>query len=302
MTANLVVTTIITPEQAAVMLAETAYVGQRRIRPGHVAFLADEMRRGNFKPRTLIVVARVNDHQQLLDGQHRLSAVVASGIPQTFLVSYEDYTEDETKTAYIRIDQGLTRTAIDKYAVLELHTELDLSFTQVNKLAAACRFVLAGFQRGGHERVHDDEMLRLMRFYAEACRQFYNDIRGVSYNYKNCERAATLGLALVTYHDTPDAQKTAEFWIAAASGEGLAAGDARLLAFRHITQTGMIGGGATNNAKVVTPSYSIRFLAKCYNSWMTGEERRSVALRDGDERKPFLIYGTPFDGKSERTK
>jgi len=298
MTFNLVVSTIITPEQATVMLAETAYEGQRKLRSGHVVFLAEEMRRGNFKPRTLLVVGRLNGHQQLLDGQHRLNAVVASGMAQEFLISYEDYTEEEIKAAYIRIDQGLTRTAIDKYAVLGLHEELGLTFWQVNKLAAACRFISFSFSHKpsavGKTRVHDDDLLRLMRLYASECRQYYADIQGISYNIKVAERAATMSLALVTYKNTPNKERTREFWRGTVSGEGLIVGDPRLLAFRHITQFGMHGGGATG--KTVSPMYSVRYLAKCYNSWMAGEERRA-AMMTGSDTSPFSIFGTPFDGK-----
>lgn len=302
MSSNIVVSTTITPEQATVMLAETAYEGQRKLRSGHVVFLAEEMRRGNFKPRTLLVVGRINGHQQLLDGQHRLNAVVASGLAQEFLISYEDYTEEEIKNAYIRIDQGLTRTAIDKYAVLGLHEELSLTFSQVNKLAGACRFISYRFCRkpsiAGNTRVHDDELLALMRQYANECRNYYADIHGISYNYKASERAATLALALITYKDTPNRDRTVTFWTGSVSGENLQVGDPRLLAFRHITQIGMHGGGASSS-KTVSPMFSIRYLAKCYNSWMIGEERRSIILSSGGELAPLFVYGTPFDGKEK---
>ncbi len=59
--------------------------GQRRLRPAHVDFLAREMREERWKYNGDSI--RFDENDKLIDGQHRLSAVVLSGKSIRFLVA-----------------------------------------------------------------------------------------------------------------------------------------------------------------------------------------------------------------------
>jgi len=99
---------VITPEMASDLLARN-YEDNRNIRPSYVAQLANVMRQGRYvsqNGQTIVVGA---DDGILYDGQHRLSAVVESGIPQPFIVAYIL----DGKNAYKTIDNGTRREAAD---------------------------------------------------------------------------------------------------------------------------------------------------------------------------------------------
>lgn len=296
MSSNTVVCTTITPERAATILAETGNETQRHLRQHHVTFLADEMRRGRFKQRTLIVIGwdKERGRHMLLDGQHRLMAVVKSDLPQEFLISYEDYqSTDSARRAYTVIDQGMRRTPYDKFSALGLTDRFGMSAELMNKFAAACKFIMMNF---GSSKVfvHDDDLVGMMNFYAAGCQMYHDDIYNKAVDRPAMLRAATLGVVLPCY-TSPHREKARVFWTGAASGFDMGEGDLRMLAFRHIISTGM-PGRTHNKRKMVRAAYSARYLARCYSLWMVGEQRSFVKIED--ETGPMFIFGTPYNGKS----
>lgn len=92
------------PDRASEMLAHM-YQKQRNQRPGWVSRLAGEMKAHKFKLSCDAVVL-VGD--ELMNGQHRLSAVVESKTTQPFLVL-----RTEDKKIYEIIDSGIKRTVAD---------------------------------------------------------------------------------------------------------------------------------------------------------------------------------------------
>jgi hypothetical protein len=71
-----------TPEKASKVLKDSN-THNRKVTEGHVKALADQMRQGAWLPGTSIMFGAKNI---LLDGQHRLRAVVASNTSQFFVV------------------------------------------------------------------------------------------------------------------------------------------------------------------------------------------------------------------------
>ena len=74
----------ITPERATQILA-TQNTGNRSISRRHVAVLAEEIKAGRWKLNGDTICF---NGSRLIDGQHRLSAIAASGIPVESLVVY----------------------------------------------------------------------------------------------------------------------------------------------------------------------------------------------------------------------
>lgn len=74
----------ITPERATQILA-TQNTGNRTISRRHVAVLAEEIKAGRWKLNGDTICF---NGSRLIDGQHRLSAIAASGIPVESLVVY----------------------------------------------------------------------------------------------------------------------------------------------------------------------------------------------------------------------
>lgn len=96
---------IVGPERARQLL-KTYRVDYRKERPTHRSTLARDMKNGfwNFDGSPI----RIDENGNLIDGQHRLSAVEESGIPQLFL-----FVGNLPEKAYDTIDQGLARTYAD---------------------------------------------------------------------------------------------------------------------------------------------------------------------------------------------
>lgn len=120
----------ISPDLARDLLAKNPH--NRNLRVRRVEQLAGAMTRGEWVFNGDAI--RIADSGMLLDGQHRLAAIVRSGIPQTMLVvSGLPAITQET------MDSGAKRSAGD---ILKLRGEKD-----VNRLAAITRIVLSYEQR-----------------------------------------------------------------------------------------------------------------------------------------------------------
>lgn len=116
----------ITPEQALEYL--TANVHNRSVRPKRVNRYATEMRNGQW--RLTGEAIKFDRTGKLVDGQHRLLAVLESERACEFLV-----VRGVEEEAFDVLDNGLTRTYGD---MLKAN-----GFTDVNVLAAAARLVLS---------------------------------------------------------------------------------------------------------------------------------------------------------------
>lgn len=93
---------VITPEIARNMLTDN--VRNRILRRKHVARLATSMRRGEWK-LTHQGIAYSSDGE-LIDGQHRLHAIILAGVPVKMMISFG--VDD-----FIAIDRGASRSVSD---------------------------------------------------------------------------------------------------------------------------------------------------------------------------------------------
>ena len=100
--------TTITPEMAKEML-EHNYEGNRNMRKTYVAQLANVMKSGRYMSENGQTIVMGEDDGVLYDGQHRLAAIVQSGVSQTMLV----VRIVDGKEVYKTIDNGTKRTAGD---------------------------------------------------------------------------------------------------------------------------------------------------------------------------------------------
>jgi hypothetical protein len=98
------------PDQAKIMLASNK---NRPIRPRYVAQLARDMLAGEWRDYSVIKVASINEVDVLIDGQHRLSAIIQAGITSTFIVMSDLDLEDQRNT-----DTGIKRTLSDTLSMM----------------------------------------------------------------------------------------------------------------------------------------------------------------------------------------
>lgn len=128
-----------TPQLAAQMLAKND--GNRDLRQTTVKAYAAEMAAGQW--RTTHQPIAVDQTGQLVDGQHRLSAVVAANWSGTMLLATYGNAEE---TMQLPVDRGLRRTMFDVLAQPRSHVEIAtrlLKHTCWQRRAAAPHEVLA---------------------------------------------------------------------------------------------------------------------------------------------------------------
>lgn len=116
--------TRVTPEMASVMLCRNG--ANRRINERHVAFLSNQMKNGEWSLNGQTIV--VDREGNLLDGQHRLSAVVRSGEAIEMLLC-----SGANPEVMPTIDTGRSRSAAD---VLKMN-----GFKHYNLLAASTKIL-----------------------------------------------------------------------------------------------------------------------------------------------------------------
>lgn len=250
----------ITPEWAAKILA--AHDPNRNLRPAHVSRLARAIKDGQWMLTHQGVA--FDREGRLLDGQHRLAAVVLAGKPVLMNV-----TTDADPASFAAVDSGLKRSAAD---VLHL-----AGFTGGHQLAAAARL---------HNQIRVNPSARtLTSAYSldnsaipdyvaahPALLPSHSDARRCSHTRIPISNL-TAALTLIR-ETTGDAYALASFVDRIADGAGLAPGDPRLTlreaALRSRGSGGRRGVGAVEQAA---------YVIKAWNAYRTGRVLPSLRWR-----------------------
>jgi len=93
----------ITPEIAEKILSESKDIRNRNVSDGHVEWLSTQMKGGKWSLNGEAII--LDDEDQLVDGQHRLWAVINSGVTIESLV-----TRGVDRKGFATIDTGAART------------------------------------------------------------------------------------------------------------------------------------------------------------------------------------------------
>lgn len=113
----------ITPHMAEIMLEHNMMNGvkvNRRLRADRVAFLADQMSEGKFDLTGQSIT--FTKDKVLNDGQHRLSAVVKSGVAIDSLVMF-----GVDRETFSKVDVGTKRSAADIFSIKGEHYAANLA-------------------------------------------------------------------------------------------------------------------------------------------------------------------------------
>lgn len=100
---------LITPAIAKAMLEKN--VSNRRVRPGKVNQYAYEMANGLWKEDTYEFI-KISTEGNLIDGQHRLAAIIKCGLAMSMPVAY-----NVPKDVYLVLDTGLNRNTGDIFKI-----------------------------------------------------------------------------------------------------------------------------------------------------------------------------------------
>ncbi len=206
------------PAFATDLLATNVYQHQRALREQTVLTYAAAMKAGTWSLST-IEMGALPSSVHLLNGQHRLHAVIRSETTQPFaILTHPCETERDLATIYGRIDRGAARRPRDAFAAHELPDELGLTATQLETASSAMVYLLSGFSAldTGAVKVQlqsNDRKLAWLREWAPELRNYFAITARSSFS-RTVHRAPILSVAIATLryrHET-----ALPFWTAVA--------------------------------------------------------------------------------------
>ncbi len=174
-------TEIITPDKARKLLEGNR--DNRVIRDAHVQFLASEMKKGRWTLTHQGICIAANG--RLLDGQHRLFAVVFSGISVPMMV-----TRDADEESYKYMDIAATRKAADRIKLLNAAAANEVCCRLIKAYLGCAVFV------SGNRTPSIDDIETCFLQMADAFKLIAETFSAKKYGPLT---RATIGAAVVTY-------------------------------------------------------------------------------------------------------
>lgn len=169
----------LTPSDAATVLKRCRYEYQRDETRAHAYLegLAEQMRRGLWLPKTQIDFARVGGQLLLINGYHRMTAMVMANTPITWSVVIHDCADmQEVRSLYWRFDTGRTRSTSNIINGIGLAGDLGLGKKSASVFWAAAQVIDLGLRFRYHEKdgrpILADERIEILKEYAAEAREY----------------------------------------------------------------------------------------------------------------------------------
>lgn len=248
------------PLQAKEFLASNSH--NRNLRNRHIAKLADDMRNGMWRDGGSLLFAGSSEGRVLIDGQHRLHAVIAADVKLNFIIVENLDLGDQQA-----IDTGIRRTLAD---VLKFQGE-------VNCIDLAA--VLAWHYRWSHGMMKSNQTpsvaqaLDILRDHP-GLRDVFGPVRAVS---KTLRVSRSLCGFLFYVQDGIDAQDAAAFWDQL--GTGIIAGVHERHALYALRR--QLEGNQSNATRKFDSVTTAALLIKGWNMWREGREVQLLMWRRG---------------------
>lgn len=274
----------LTPEDASKLLARSEGYHQRALRRSNLERLTHAIESGQWRETHQAIA--INRAGQVIDGQHRLHAIVAAG--QTVRVTVARDVADET---FDVIDTGVVRSPYDVLSLAGFHNSA--------KLAAALRYLLVyedvvgttdsfGTHRSKYTSADILKLARSQR--GHELNSSLNAAAGVMTNMGRPGFATWLAAVIQLMRESPvDDGLCLEFIERMRDGANLKPGSPILTLRRYITgDGGLIKTNGGDRAQV-----GLATTIKAFNAWLEGSDRRVFTFRTGLERMPAIVPTLP---------
>lgn len=283
----------LTPDQAQVYLDST-YDLQRKLRKGHVDQFARAMVAGKM-PFVSVTLAQHNGHELLVDGQHRLAAMVENGVTLPAIITRVKCNSDaETAEFYQHISTEMSRSRGDI-----MRAWVEFSFLQgQDKLL--CGYVYSGinflysrhgprsdegekFRGGWMGTMTIPERLGLVEEHSVACNIAIGILKkyaGKKLETRPFKRASVVAAMITTAEKAPEEHE--EFWGPVITGENLTRDDARMRLRSFLTTTAPRAGGWIEGKVCYGKAIG------AWNNWRRGQEVGTLKfIASWDYQKPI---------------
>lgn len=261
----------ITPKVATQMLKRNT--GNRKLTESHMRFLSSEMKKGNwlFDGQPI----RLTSGGAILDGQHRLNAVVNSGTSQKFLI-----VSGIPTSSFKVMDTGKVRSGSDVLSIK--------GYDNYAQLSAAVKFILShnlgnnsdGSATNGSNKISNSDILN----FAEATPGLKDIMRESNSLYKSFNKvlpSSQIGAYKYLFNQK-DVVKSKSFWDEVCNGLGLVKGSpAKVLRDRLLKD---------KIDKTSLPSREKKALViKAWNAYRQGKDIKFLRWNKESEKFPEII-------------
>jgi len=269
-----------TPDGATRALGENFH-NNRKLRQANVSRFAAAISGGYFVAGSPIRFTYDNDKLTLVDGQHRLSAIVQSGctVPVTVIVSSNDAAKE-----YALVDTiQQTRSSADALIALDEDAK-EFGYTALTVYVSAVNVIARNFS----PRFDPVSRLITAKFFGEfkpqiaQCDEAFGAV-GIMQGTtsRGVFKSPPLAVALATAKHI-ERSKWEEFWVKVKTDDGLRLGDPRKRLHVYLSQPS--NAGKTGQAQLLNAT------VKLWNAYMEGRELQKLYL-DGEMER---IVGTPY--------
>ena len=249
-------------------LIDLNFENNRNMRRQAVKRFSNMIERGEFVAGSPIRVNVQNGKVVLVDGQHRLTAVIDCGIPTAFTLVMAS--NDGVAEEYAKLDTNMTPRSLSD-AIRALDDGEVSSNAALATYAAACRLIAGNFNNVNLRTISKFEVYSLMREYAKeigATHEWFGNLtpsaRRAGDQGFGFYRSGVLAVAIVTarYANIAVAE---DFWRKAWQDDMLRSADPRkrLAEYLRVPQE-----HASQQAQIKTASVA----AKCWNSFVAGDD------------------------------
>lgn len=279
------------PDLSYRILNEANYPRQRRLAPGHVALLAETMRRGNWMPGGQIAFGVLGNRLFLVNGQHRLTAVFDAERECVFQVLLLPVTtEEELHQLYYRFDtEQRGRSLAEVLTAVGFADSHGLSARMARCVYDASLLITTGFQHAASFKDpittrSRDTRLEAAREWAPEAVRYERLLEPASVFFKNrLLNSQIAAVALYTLRYQPE--RAEEFWGGVGANDGLRKGDARHTLLRDLQG---------RDLRISKALVGCQIASQAWNAFREGRETSFLRAYDV---AAFKIAGTPFNGK-----
>lgn len=274
-----IATETITPREALEILARSVGQTQRNLDQRRVSLYAQQMKGGQWRVTHQAIA--LDDDGVLIDGQHRVNAVVKAGIPVQMMVA-----RGADPSTFDAIDNGRPRGPANALSIA--------GYSNVNVLASAIRHYLVYETLAGTTRSTGPDVRALWSTHdiVETARsltgslivQSIRDAHPVARSLAQAGSTTWLSacIAMLRAKGVDDVLRE-EFLGKLDTGVMLPAGSPI-----HALRRWMIAGGYANQRSDQRAFVGMAAFVKTWNGWLNSEEIRLITFRPGAERVPEI--------------
>ncbi len=286
---------LFTHEMANKFLTMANFDGERNLRDRHVIFIAEQMKKGLFRPEIVKLASCMclaDGKEYRINGQHsswsRLEVSEEEYPPEQIdVLKYEAATMQDVRRLYATFDRGSPRTKSDTVIAYLAGTPqfAEVSPTLIKAIAEGFGFWKWESNHDRQRHSGDDVSFLLQTEYYDLTIKVLSfcDMQPKFLSIPFMRKSSIVAAMFETFAVVQKASE--EFWHGIKVGAGLPADDPRLkLRTMLMTATAQKSAAATTDKKVMSSETIYRNCITAFNYWRSGEPLKNLRVTSKRQR------------------